>query len=64
MLLLSQGPAFWRLFCPTLSFCVPSHALKTDILTDTASAGVLCAEQTSLSSKPYYMTPLSKRETQ
>ena len=42
-----------------------SHALKIDILADTSASigGVLHAEQTSLSSKPYYMTPLSKKGT-
>ena len=64
MMLLSQGPVFWRLFCLSLSLHTLSHAPKTDTLADrqprctlilSASRNVvLHAEQTSLSSKPYY----------
>lgn len=64
MMLLSQGPVFWRLFCLSLSLRTLSHAPKTDTLADrqprytlilSASANVvLHAEQTSLPSKPYY----------
>ena len=50
MLLLSQGPVFWRLLCLTLSLYAISHALKADTSVDTSASTdvVLHAEQTYL----------------